>query len=118
MSGTGRASELSQAPTKYHGNVLSGQTGMCYSIQSMRSIRLLSALAVICFQASCAAVQAPARMAGTLLRAVGRPFHLSSENIIKPGDFNVESREAKEAVVLNTPKAPEPEITGPMIAQQ
>jgi len=57
-------------------------------------------------------------MAGGMMSAVGRTLHLSSENTRKPGDFNVESRDAKESVVLNIPQASGPDVAGPLLAQR
>lgn len=82
----------------------------------MITLRFLAALAVITFQASCAAVQAPLKMANGMVRAVGRTLHLSSENTRKPDDYKLESRNVKQAVAVNNSCAPEPEETGPMIA--
>ena len=84
----------------------------------MRTLRPLLALAVILSQASCALVQAPLKMANGMLNAVGRSLHLSSQNTRRPGDLNVESRDTKEAVVLNSAQAPEPELSGPLLAQR
>ena len=86
----------------------------------MRTFPLLSALALILSQASCAVVQAPFKMANGMLNAVGRSLHLSSENTMKPGEFNVESRDSKQAVVLNSAEAPDlkPDLGGSLLAQR
>ena len=83
----------------------------------MRTLRILSALAIISCNVSCALVQAPVKLANGMLNAVGRTLHMSSENTRKPGDIKIESHDAKSELVINKSGAPKPEVADPMIAQ-
>lgn len=49
---------------------------------------------------SCKLVEMPFDAVGSLLKAGGRTLGLSSENTRKQDDFNIEAREAREALAV------------------